>query len=184
MWRRLCSETTHNQLFIHYRTYLKTVTAYTNLIDDSQTLPNSNYIKSVYATVSEQLVFKQILMYKNTFFSLKLIYFIMIIYRVSLNSHYRLVVGTKVRFSILTHVWKCTVSLLQPKHPHITSWTLPLLLLTLRCFSSESTNKDTMWRPATSMHTRYLRTMSWYTRSSIPLRPTSFAVITRARIYM
>ena len=80
------------------------------------------------------------------------------VYRVSLNSLYRLsglVVGSSmVKLSIGTHVRKHIVSPLQTKYHHITCWTLPLLLLTVRCFSSGSTyNKGSMWRTATSTNT-------------------------------
>ena len=65
------------------------------------------------------------------------------IYRVSLNSQYRfwgLVVGTTiVNLYIGTHVRKHTASSPQTKYHNITCWTLPLLLLTVRCFSSGST---------------------------------------------
>ena len=104
------------------------------------------------------------------------------LYRVSLNSHYRLwglVVGIKtVRFSIGTHVRKRTVSPLQPKHLHITCWTLPLLLLALRCYSGSTDEIGSMWRPGTSTHTRYFHTMFPYTWSQIPYSPTSVATIT------
>ena len=78
-----------------------------------------------------------------------------------LNSHYRLwglVGGIKtVNFFIGTYVWKLTASLLPTKYHHITCWTHPLLLLTARGFSSGSIyKKSSMWRPATSTHTRYL----------------------------
>ena len=47
----------------------------------------------------------------------------------------------------------------------MTCWTLPLLLFILCCFSSESTyKKNSMWRPPTSKHTRYLSTILWHTR--------------------
>ena len=102
------------------------------------------------------------------------------IYRVSLNSHYRLwrlVVGTKmVNFCIRTHVWKHTASPLQTKYHHMT-WTLPLLLLIVHFFSSVSTYKmGSMWHPAISAHTQCLCTTFWYTRSPILGNPTSSAV--------
>ena len=67
------------------------------------------------------------------------------LYRAYLNPHYRLsssVVGNKtVKFFIGTHVRKYSASPLQTKYHHITCWTLPLLLITVRCFSSGSTRR-------------------------------------------
>ena len=67
-------------------------------------------------------------------------------YRMCLNSNYKLwglVMGIKtVRFSIGIHVQNHIASPLQRKYHHITCWTLPLLLLTVRCcFSSGTTYK-------------------------------------------
>ena len=74
-----------------------------------------------------------------------------------LISHCRLwglVAETKTaKFCVATHVRKHTASPLQTKYHHLTCLTLPLLLLTVSCFSSVATyKKGSIWRPATSKH--------------------------------
>ena len=101
-------------------------------------------------------------------------------YRVLLNSHYRLcglVMGTKtVKVCMGTHVRKHNASPLQTEYYRIICWSLPLLLLTVHCFSSGFTyKKGLIWRPTTSTHKRYLSTMFLYTRSPIPGSPTFIA---------
>ena len=71
-----------------------------------------------------------------------------------------------VKFCIGKYFRKHTASPLQTKHRHVLS--SPTSATYLRCLFSGSTyKKGSIWRPATSTHTRYILTMSWYTRSSI-----------------